>query len=546
MSRHALRLVGAEPEHTPVSAEPSSADLAREAARLAEIAASFALFGLRLDDLSEAAWRVEPADAGYRVGQAAHVAPANDPGHTFPPAKARAPRLSPEFPSRLLQGLDWMFVLVVAELAALWSTGGGLATLAIGQAAGFLAAALALKVGLWLTESYRQTLARARPERTIGGLALGVIGGILTSNFAAPDARAAAALAAILPVAAMVMAGVHAALSILVAAAHKRGAFSESIVIVGATEAAARFATRATRTGEANVLAIVDDRKGRAPASISGAPVAGGLSDLLAWDGLAYVDRIVVAVPPSAEARVRTVVKRLSALPNRVDLLIDIDAHSVRGRGAQRFAGAVVACVSGRPHHHRRALVKRVQDIALASAALVALLPALMTIAAAIRLGSRGAILFRQRRVGFNNRAFTLLKFRTMEADTKTVTRVGAFLRRYGVDELPQLINVMRGDMSLVGPRPHEPNMKAGARAADAILTEYAHRHRVKPGITGWAQINGCRGAVTSPAALRQRLRFDLDYIARASLWFDLQIITRTPFAMWKGPPKPRTPRRVS
>jgi exopolysaccharide biosynthesis polyprenyl glycosylphosphotransferase len=535
MSRQALRLVSADRSaDLERRLEPSAADLAREAARLAEIAASFALTGLRLDDLPEAVWRT---DADYRLVDEA-PAPANDRAVTFPDAPKRTAHIAPSFPARALQVLDWALVLVVAELAAVWSTGAGLGALPIAQAISFLAAASMLKVGLWLTESYRFALSRPRPGRTIGALALGAIGGVMVANFTAPDARAAAALAAIMPLAALVVAAIHGALAVWIAAAHRAGMFSENIVVVGATDASRRLVERLERTKEARVVAIVEDRKARAPAAIAGVPVCGALADLMAWDGLAHIDRIVIAAPQASETRLRSVVKRLSTLPHRVDLLIDVDVNHVAGRGVQRFAGSAVACVSGRPHNFRRALVKRLQDVVLGALALVALAPALFAIAAAIKFDSNGPVLFRQPRSGFNNRVFSLLKFRTMHADGETVTRLGTLLRRFSLDELPQLINVLRGDMSIVGPRPHAPGMKAGARSADAIIAEYAHRHRVKPGITGWAQVNGCRGRVTGPTALRERLRFDLAYVARASLWFDLQILARTPLAMRRGPLK--------
>jgi lipopolysaccharide/colanic/teichoic acid biosynthesis glycosyltransferase len=163
----------------------------------------------------------------------------------------------------------------------------------------------------------------------------------------------------------------------------------------------------------------------------------------------------------------------------------------------------------------------------------------MLAIAVAVKLDSSGPVLYRQRRHGFNNRVITILKFRTMRhdpgaplrqvvQDDPRVTRIGRLLRLTSLDELPQLINVLRGEMSLVGPRPHAVGMKAAERELDDIIAEYAHRHRVKPGITGWAQINGSRGPVDTPAAVRKRVRMDLEYVSRASLWFDLQILART------------------
>jgi lipopolysaccharide/colanic/teichoic acid biosynthesis glycosyltransferase len=161
--------------------------------------------------------------------------------------------------------------------------------------------------------------------------------------------------------------------------------------------------------------------------------------------------------------------------------------------------------------------------------------------ALAVRLTSRGPVFYTQTRVGLNGHLYRIVKIRTMyhNCESKSgiqwakkgdsrVTPVGKFLRAMHIDELPQLWNVLRGEMSLVGPRPHVVGMKAGERELAQIVAEYAHRHRVKPGITGWAQINGSRGPVNSADAVRRRLKLDLHYVARASLWLDLEILVRT------------------
>src|SRR5690606_35306145 len=157
------------------------------------------------------------------------------------PLHASAPRrglhVDPTLPVRLIQAMDWLIVAAAAQFAALWGAGAGLLELSIGQAAAFIAAALALKGGLWLTDYYRFSPARIRPERGMGGLALGAIAGVLIANAFAPDARGAAALAATLPFAAMLLAGVHAALAVWISAAHRRGLFAENIVLIGATDA---------------------------------------------------------------------------------------------------------------------------------------------------------------------------------------------------------------------------------------------------------------------------------------------------------------------
>ncbi len=546
MSQAALQLVGADLEQTDAEvlalaaqAEPTAVSAEAEAARLAELAAAFALFGLPIDQPGDADFPIATADLAYRAYEIAPDAPANDSAAPKPAAARRGMHVDPALPIKLLQATDWLIVAAAAQFAALWGTGAGLLDLSIGHAAAFIMSAGALKLGLWLTDYYRFSLARIRPERGMGGLALGAIVGVLISNAFAPDARGAAALAATLPFAAMLLAGIHAALAIWISAAHRAGVFAENIVLIGATDAAKRLAARAAKSGEARIVAVVDDRLARSPSQIGDAPVIGGVEALLAWEGLPNVDRIVITVTQKAEARVRAMIERLRVTPNRIDLLLDFDTHAVRGRRVERFGGAAVACVSGRPHNHRRALVKRVEDIVLGGLLVGAFALPMLVIAVLVKLDTPGPALYRQRRHGFNNRVFTVLKFRTMRHDPGAplaqvrendprITAVGAFLRRTSLDELPQLFNVLRGDMSLVGPRPHAVGMKTCERDLTEIVAEYAHRHRVKPGITGWAQVNGSRGPVTSASSVRRRVRYDLEYVARSSLWLDLEVLIRT------------------
>ena len=188
--------------------------------------------------------------------------------------------------------------------------------------------------------------------------------------------------------------------------------------------------------------------------------------------------------------------------------------------------------------------IKRLMDIACASIGLIALLPLLFLTALAIRLDSSGPILFRQRRCGFNGEEFHILKFRTMSVmeDGQTirqagrqdsrVTRVGKWLRRTSIDELPQLLNVLSGSMSLVGPRPHAV---AHDSEFDKTVGNYALRHHVKPGLTGWAQVNGCRGSTPTVADIRRRVELDLWYIDHWTVTLDCVIIARTVVEILRG-----------
>jgi len=169
---------------------------------------------------------------------------------------------------------------------------------------------------------------------------------------------------------------------------------------------------------------------------------------------------------------------------------------------------------------------KRCFDLVFAALLLIALTPVLAVLAAAIAVDSRGSPLYRQLRMGFNQRPFQLIKLRTMDAEGRA-TRVGALLRPLGLDELPQLWNVLRGDMSVVGPRPEVLERVPGHQRN---LPDYWARHLVRPGITGWAQINGLRGRVS----IAERLRFDLEYVAGWTLLLDARILLRTPLAVWR------------
>jgi exopolysaccharide biosynthesis polyprenyl glycosylphosphotransferase len=196
--------------------------------------------------------------------------------------------------------------------------------------------------------------------------------------------------------------------------------------------------------------------------------------------------------------------------------------------------------------------VKRAFDIAVALGLLAVFALPMLVLALAIRLDSPGPVLFRQRRIGFGGRCFQLLKFRTMyhtdsaadecapdtamwrqaTRDDPRITRLGAFLRRTSLDELPQFFNVLRGDMAVVGPRPHAPGTRAGGRLFEEITHRYRERHEVRPGITGLAQVRGWRGETDTEDKLLHRLDCDLEYIAHWSPWLDMLILWRTIFTV--------------
>jgi putative colanic acid biosynthesis UDP-glucose lipid carrier transferase len=208
------------------------------------------------------------------------------------------------------------------------------------------------------------------------------------------------------------------------------------------------------------------------------------------------------------------------------------------------LGGVPLAVVSDRPVKRWGRLFKAILDIFGACVLLILMAPFLAAALIAVACESPGPVIYRQVRSGWAGRQFTIYKIRTMwhapgtqpgrqtERNDARCTRVGAFLRRTSLDELPQLWNVLKGDMSLVGPRPHAEALHSRERAGCAVVAEYAQRNRVKPGITGWAQVHGLRGAIESSEQLRTRIEFDLYYIDHWSIWLDLAILARTPGAI--------------
>ena len=237
-----------------------------------------------------------------------------------------------------------------------------------------------------------------------------------------------------------------------------------------------------------------------------------------------------------------------------ISTLLPVEARSVWQSSQPLYSPIAYRGRAHRPHRrvyylsHRGALSepsssrsKRIFDVTGASMALLMLSPLLAGIAIAIKLTSPGPILFMQYRYGHRNRRFRIFKFRTMHkemsdksgvrqtiGDDPRVTFLGRVLRRTSLDELPQLINVVIGDMSLVGPRPHVPGMRAASVDYEDLVPYYFQRHNIRPGITGLAQINGCRGSTAAAAAAVSRVDYDLEYIERWSLWLDIKILWRT------------------
>ena len=266
-----------------------------------------------------------------------------------------------------------------------------------------------------------------------------------------------------------------------------------------------------------------------------------GLADLEALIRSGQVQEIVIAVPWSEEARIMGLLGRLRAYPVDIRLAPSkLDFPFARARYST-LSGITLLDVFSAPISGWKRAVKRAEDLVLGSALLLLFLPLMLIVAAAVRWDSPGPIFFRQKRYGYNNALIEVFKFRTMRTELTDqnaerlvgpndprVTSLGAWLRHTSLDELPQLFNVLRGDMSLVGPRPHALRAKAADRLYEEVVEEYASRHRVKPGITGWAQVNGWRGVTDTEDKIRRRVEHDLHYVEHWSVLFDLQILVMT------------------
>ena len=456
------------------------------------------------------------------------------------PARAR---LTARSAAMTFQALDSILLLISTTLAVKAAAGGLLLDAELGLVLPFVVAAGAAAGALRLVNAYAYNVTEGL-QGHVGRVALAFLlactaGLAATLLFSTPRAAPAVAVwaAATFPTAAVL----HVWAWERTRAWRRTGRMTPNLVFVGATANAQSLIEQALATGEVSVLGIFDDRHERVPPSIKGVPVLGDVDALLSHRMLPCVDRIVVTVTTTAQGRVRQLVEKLRTLPNEVTLFVDVEGAERGGRTLSRVTGAPTSFLPRGFDDERRAFRKRVQDLVLACLALVVAAPVMLLVAAAVKLDSPGPVLFRQRRHGFNNEVITVWKFRSMRheaadpearrqvtAGDERVTRVGRFIRRTSLDELPQIFNVLSGEMSIVGPRPHAIGMRMGQAEASRLVAEYAWRHRMKPGITGWAQINGSRGPVHTPADIRRRVMLDIEYIERQSLRLDLWIILMT------------------
>ena len=294
------------------------------------------------------------------------------------------------------------------------------------------------------------------------------------------------------------------------------------------------------------ILGVFDDRLDRrSPDLIAGYPKLGTVPELVEFVREARVDMLLISLPMTAEARILDMLRKLWILPVDIRIAAHATRLKFRPRAYSHIGNLAMLDVFDRPITDWDSVAKRGFDIFFATLALLLLWPVMVATAIAVKITSKGPALFIQKRHGFNNEIINVYKFRSMyteladptaaKAVTKgdpRVTPVGRFIRKSSIDELPQLFNVLKGDLSLVGPRPHAVQAQSHNRIYADVVEGYFARHRVKPGVTGWAQINGWRGEIDSDEKIRFRTAFDLYYIENWSLWFDFRILVKTPFSL--------------
>lgn len=328
----------------------------------------------------------------------------------------------------------------------------------------------------------------------------------------------------------------------------RQGKLKRRTVIVGGGKDAEAL-IESIQTGASDdieLLGLFDDRNDdRSPELVATVAKLGRVADLIEFARRTRVDLVIVSMPLFAEHRVLDMLKQLWVLPVDIRLSAHMSKLRFTSKAYSYVGGVPVFDMADRPISDWNLVFKWLFDKLVAFTALVLLSPVMIATAIAIKLESKGPVFFRQKRHGFNNQLIDMWKFRSMRTDTldanatklvtkddPRVTRVGKFIRKTSIDELPQLFNVLLGELSIVGPRPHALAAKADNQLYYDAVEGYFARHRVKPGMTGWAQIHGWRGETDTVDKIMQRVNHDLYYIENWSLWLDVKIVAMTPLSL--------------
>ena len=347
----------------------------------------------------------------------------------------------------------------------------------------------------------------------------------------------------------LVLFSTRVAIRLQVKALVRDGRFNRRTAIVGGGAPAENLirALEAEPTTNVEILGIFDDRDDtRSPAVVSSYPKLGRVRDLTEFARLQKVDLILITLPISAEDRILQMLRELWVLPVDIRMSAQSSKLKLQKRSYSYIGQVPVLDLIDKPISELGLVAKWLFDKIVGLTLIVVLAPVFVAIAIMVKLDSPGSVLFRQQRYGFNNELIEVFKFRTLYTDQSDsssrrqvtrddprVTRVGRVIRKTSLDELPQLFNVVfKGDLSLVGPRPHALQSRAGNYLFDEVVESYFARHKVKPGVTGWAQINGWRGETDTEEKLRRRVECDLCYIERWSLFLDVYIMLMTPYSL--------------
>lgn len=326
------------------------------------------------------------------------------------------------------------------------------------------------------------------------------------------------------------------------------GFFNQRLAIYGATIPGAQLFRHivAHPSLTLDIVGVYDERSVlRLRDEARGLPLRGDIDQLVIDIREGQIDQVIIALPWSEDIYVRNIINRLTLTPVRIRLMPDFGLSARPQQRMVMLGDMPMMTLFERPISGVDAVIKRLEDLVLVVPLAVLAAPILLVTACAIKLDSVGPVFFRQPREGFNNQRFRIWKFRSMHCENGAskpvqqatrfdprITRVGRFIRATSIDELPQLLNVLSGEMSIVGPRPHAPSTQAGGKMFPNIINTYAARHKVKPGITGWAQVCGWRGETDTEEKLINRVNHDLYYIEHWSVWLDIYIILKTAFVL--------------
>lgn len=346
----------------------------------------------------------------------------------------------------------------------------------------------------------------------------------------------------------LVLFGTRVALRSGLRLARSRGLNARRIVLIGGGRLAARVweQLRDTPSAGLQVEGYFDEEDYDLPLAQAGLPRLGGYSDIARHVERERIHQVWLALPLQAEDRLRRVLHDLRHSTADIRFVPDIFGFQLLNHSISEVAGVPVLNLRTSPLVGINRVIKEVEDRVLALIILALISPLMLAIAVGVKLSSPGPILFKQKRHGWDGRPITVFKFRSMRVhhekpgmvtqasrDDDRITPFGGFLRRTSLDELPQFINVLRGEMSIVGPRPHAVEHNEQFKEQ---VDRYMLRHKVKPGITGWAQVNGYRGETDTLFKMKKRVEHDLYYIEHWSLWFDLKIIVLTLFKGFSNP----------